>query len=239
MSIKKYKNYDHKFFRALSITLLAELEGKIHWTNAFTDGEREVIVPWYYSKTGDGQYLLDTFVNDIASSEQLAQEVTKIPRGYVVRNSFRIKSEEFANPNEWVRMTEPATDIKEIQQKIAKIRALPIQVNYHCVMILDSELDVDSAMESIMNLLTFYRFMWFQYNYLPIDAYVRMPDETDIQIVREQAMGDDLTLKVEWDMEVHTYYPAYNPEHALKPIRVNWANLLRGSGPGDIDRGLV
>ena len=55
--------------------------------------------------TGDERFLLDTFQDDIVSENRFIELNTDvIPRGHITMKSFNITSDEFANPNVWLKM---------------------------------------------------------------------------------------------------------------------------------------
>ena len=120
-------NYEDVFFRDLTICLLDLVEGEIFWTNRFSSGDRDVKVPFYYSMTGDERFLLDSFSDDVVSDNRYVELNTDvIPRGHITMTGFDIKSDEFANPNVWLRMV--LEDKSEIKKVLAKIRAVPVAV---------------------------------------------------------------------------------------------------------------
>ena len=98
-------NFEDVFFRDLTVCVLDTLEGQVKWINRFTSGDRYVQVPFYYSLTGDERFLLDSFSDDIVSENRFIELNTDlIPRGHLTMTSFNIKSDEFANPNVWLKM---------------------------------------------------------------------------------------------------------------------------------------
>ncbi len=98
-------NMEDVFFRDLTVCVLDTLEGQIRWVNRFSSGDFPVEVPFYYSLTGDERFLLDTFQDDIVSENRFVELNTDvIPRGHITMKSFNITSDEFANPNVWLKM---------------------------------------------------------------------------------------------------------------------------------------
>lgn len=202
-------NYDDTFLRDLTICVLDTFENRIQWVNRFSHGVKQVNVPIYYSMTGDERFLLDSFSPDMASDVQpLELNTDIIPRGHVTFNGMNIKSDEFANPNQWLKMViENDVEIKKI---ISKVRAIPIAVNYDLEIILKSEIDVFKCTQALMDTMWLYRFMYFEYNFMNIDAVIIQPDNSSINIVREKNMTSDNTITIKVSFEVHTYYPSMN-----------------------------
>lgn len=247
-------NFEDVFFRDLTTCVLDTMEGQINWMNRFSNGDVYVKVPFYYSLTGDERFLLDSFQDDIVSNNRFVELNTDmIPRGHLTLTGFNIKSDEFANPNVWLRMVvEDATEIKRV---LAKVRAVPISVNYDLTILLASEVDIFKCSQAIMDTLWLYRFMYFEHNFMNIDAVMVLPDSNQIEIAREKNLTSDNTIKLTVSFEVHTYYPAfrrdrigstkssvsgaqsgtlegsdiggvYDPNYIIAPKRTRWYNNM-------------
>jgi len=226
-------NMDDVFFRDLTICVLDTLEGEVKWTNRFESGDREVNVPFYYSLTGDERFLMDSFNDDISSNNRFVELNSDIiPRGILTLRSFSIRSDEFANPNIWLKMV--VENQEEIRKILTKIRAVPITANYEMSILLNSEIDVFKCSQSIMDTLWLYRFMYFEFNSMNIDALMLVPDSNSVDIQRDKSLSSENTIKLSIDFEVQTYYPAYrkpNTEDGLVfPKKTKWyGNLRRAS----------
>lgn len=201
-------NFDEVFFRDLTVCVLDTLEGRLNWINRFSSGNIPVSVPIYYSMTGDDRFLLDSFQDDIVSENRYVELNTdQIPRGHLTLNNFNIRSDEFRNPNIWLRTV--VEDDAEVKKLLKKVRAIPISVTYDLTILLKNEIDVFKCSQEIMNTLWLYRFMYFEHNYMHIDAVMIMPDNETIQIQREKNLKSDDTVKLTVSIEVQTYYPAF------------------------------
>lgn len=201
-------NYDDVYFRDLTICLLDLIEGRLKWVNRFTDQDVEVKVPIYYSLTGDERFLLDSFSDDVVSNNRLVETNTDIiPRGHLTLKNWSIKSEQFANPNVWLKtIVERKNEIKTL---LSKVRALPIKATYDLSIKVKSEIDAFKCSQAIMNTLWLYRFMYFEYNYMNINAVVLIPDTNTVTISREKNLTSDNTIKIDLTLDVESYYPAF------------------------------
>lgn len=247
-------NFEDVFFRDLTTCVLDTMEGQVNWVNRFSTGDVYVKVPFYYSLTGDERFLLDSFQDDIVSNNRFVELNTDmIPRGHLTLTGFNIKSDEFANPNVWLRMV--VEDSTEIRRVLAKVRAVPISVNYDLTILLSSEVDIFKCSQAIMDTLWLYRFMYFEHNFMNIDAVMILPDSNQIEISREKNLTSDNTIKMTVSFEVHTYYPAlrrdrigstkssvsgsqtgtleeseiggvYDPNYIIVPKRTRWYNNM-------------
>jgi hypothetical protein len=201
-------NFEDCFYRDLTICVLDTLEGEVKWVNRFSSGDRQVNVPFYYSMTGDERFLLDSFNDDIVSGNRFVDVNTDIiPRGHITLTGFDIRSDEFANPNVWLKMVLEGRE--EIRKVLTKIRAIPITAKYDLQILLTSEIDVFKCAQAIMDTLWLYRFMYFEHNFMNIDAVMLIPDSNQIDIVREKSLTSENTIKLTLSFEVQTYYPAY------------------------------
>jgi len=218
-------NFEDVFFRDLTVCVLDTLEGQVKWLNRFAAGDNYVNVPFYYSLTGDERFLLDSFQDDVVSQNRFVELNTDIvPRGHLTMTGFNIKSDEFANPNVWLRMV--IENEVEIRKVLAKVRAIPISVNFDLAIMVNSEIDVFKCSQAIMDTLWLYRYMYFEHNFMNIDAIMIMPDTEQIEITREKNMSSDNAIKLSLSFEVHTYYPA------LRKDRMGSNGTGPATGPG-------
>lgn len=223
-------NMEDVFFRDLTICLLDTLEGEIQWTNRFTSGDIKVKVPIYYSMTGNERFLLDSFADDIVSNNRYVELNTDlIPRGHLTMTGFDIRGDEFSNPNIWLRMV--VENGEEVKKRLTKIRAVPITVKYDLSILLGSEIDSFKCSQAIINTMWLYRFMYFEFNYMNIDAVLIMPDSNQVEMSREVNLTSDNSIKLTCSFEVQTYYPAYrqiddNDNVMVDPKRTRWYDNL-------------
>jgi len=221
-------NMDDVFFRDLTVCVLDTLEGQIKWVNRFTSGDVDVKVPFYYSLTGDERFLLDTFSDDVVSENRFVDLNTDIiPRGHITMTGFNILSDEFANPNVWLRMV--VENEAEIKKVLTKVRAVPVSVAYDLEITLSSEIDIFKCSQAIMDTIWIYKFMYFEHNFMNIDAVILTPDNNSIEISREKNMTSDNNIKMTISFEVQTYYPAYRKDRF-------GANGHYGGGDTDLNK---
>jgi hypothetical protein len=234
MPIGERYNFEDVFFRDLTLCVLDTLEGEVKWVNKFSSGDRDVNVPFYYSMTGDERFLLDSFSDDVVSDNRYVELNTDIiPRGHLTMTGFDIKSDEFSNPNVWLRMVVENKD--EIKKVLAKVRAVPISVKYELSILLSSEIDSFKCSQSIINTLWLYRFMYFEHNFMNIDAVMILPDSNQIEINRESNLTSNNQIKLTVAFEVHTYYPAFRSDgdDVINPKRTRWyLNLIESRPTG-------
>ena len=226
-------NFDDVFFRDLTVCVLDTLEGQIKWVNRFSSGNRVVNVPFYYSMAGDERFLMDSFSDDVVSENRFVDLNTDIiPRGHLTLTGFDIRSDEFANPNIWLKMV--IENDAEIRKVLTKIRAIPISCKYDLTILLASEIDVFKCSQSIMDTLWLYKFMYFEHNFMNIDAVMLLPDSNQIEISREKNLTSDNQIKLTVSFEVQTYYPAFRKPTINPDGSFNLTGQSNGTPPNDI-----
>src|ERR1035437_3855914 len=206
-------NFDDVYFRDLTACLLDTIDGQLSWVNRFSSGDVQVRVPIFYSMVGGDseRFLLDSFNDDIASNSRYVEVNTSmIPRGHVSLTSYSIKSDEFANPNVWLKWVRENND--EIRKVLTRVRAIPISVKYDLQIMVKSEIDSFKCQEAIMNIFWLFKYMYFEHNFMHIDALFVVPDDSNVEIAREQNASSDNMIKISTSFEVHTYYPAVRPD---------------------------
>ena len=73
--------------------------------------------------------LLDSFSDDIVSTNRFVELNTdSYPRAHITMASSTVKSDEFANPNVWLKMV--IENKEEIRKVLTKVRAVPVSVKY-------------------------------------------------------------------------------------------------------------
>lgn len=223
-------NFEDTFFRDLTVCVLDTLEGQVRWVNRFTSGDYPVDVPFYYSLTGDERFLLDSFQDDIVSENRFVELNTDmIPRGHITMKGFDIMSDEFANPNVWLRTV--VENEKEIRKVLTKVRAIPIKVNYDLEILLSSEIDVFKCSQAIMDTLWVYRFMYFEHNFMNIDAVMTLPDSNQIEISREKNLTSDNNIKLTVSFDVQSYYPSFRRDR----LKMSGYTNKDGTGMSDMN----
>lgn len=223
-------NFEDVFFRDLTVCVLDTLEGQVRWVNRFSSGDVPVNVPFYYSLSGDERFLLDSFSDDVVSENRFVELNTDIvPRGHLTLTGFNIRSDEFANPNVWLKMV--VENEVEIRKVLARVRAIPITVSYELTILLTSEIDTFKCSQAIMDTLWIYKFMYFEHNFMNIDAVIIMPDTNQIQMARDKNLTSDNNITLKASFDVQTYYPAFRKD------RVNDVGYPTqyGSGMSDLN----
>lgn len=208
MNIGDKTNFEDDFIRSATVAILDTLEGEIYWNYEFSTGTKEVVVPFYYSLTGDEKFVIDTFVDDVVSDNRKTELNTDIiPRGILTWTGQDILTDQMANPNVWMRCN--FEDKNEVKNILARVRPIPLSLKYELAIILNTENDCFKCAESLMNTIGIYRYMQFQYNQFNIMAVMQLPETNQFEITREKNINSNNQIKLVANFEVLTFYPAY------------------------------
>jgi hypothetical protein len=207
--INKQYNYNDSFPRMISISLIKTLTRCITYIN-YTETEKiRVSVPFYLSMSGNESYLLDAFVDDIPNS-RVELNTDQIPRGIVTLISLGSKSDELTNPNMYLSKKGEINGVfKEI---VTKVKAVPVTLNYDIDIVVMTEIDAYKITEKIYNMLFNYMFFNIDYFGIKIDINLILPDDFQIEIIREQTMDTDNKKHIKFSVGVESYYPIFQTD---------------------------
>lgn len=205
-------DYDNQFFRMVTVALAKTLTKQIRWINYFEPkndkdtGRIRVVIPFYTSLTGDERFCIDSFVDDIVD-KRVTLNTDQYQRGIITWTGFASRSDEFANPNQY--LSQKANINGELRRIISKVKAVPVSVNYDVEIQLATVNEIDKCSQKLMNV--FYNYMFFNIDYygLKIDAIITLPDDKTIEIVREISMDSERKKTLKFSLEVKTYYPIF------------------------------
>lgn len=208
-------DFDNQFFRQITIALAKTLTKTVRWINYFEPmndtetGRIRVLIPFYTSLTGDERFVFDAFVDDVVD-KRVTMNTDQFQRGTITWQGFASRSDEFANPNQY--LAQKANINGTLRKIISKVKAVPVVLNYDIEIQLATQNEVDKCSQKIMNL--FYNYMFFNIDYfgMKIDAILLLPDDKTIEIVREITMESERKKTIKFSLEVKTYYPIFKIE---------------------------
>ena len=210
--IEPIRDYDNKFFREITVALAKTMSKQIRWINYFQPlndvdtGRKRVFLPFYTSLTGEERFIFDAFVDDIVDV-RVNMNTDQFQRGSITFQGFNARSDEFANPNQY--LSQKADINGTLRRVISKVKAVPVSVNYDIEIKLDTYKEVDIVSTKLMDM--FYNYMFFSIDYygLKIDAMLKLPDDKSIEIPREITMDSDRKKIIKFSLEVSSYYPIF------------------------------
>jgi len=210
--IDHISDFDNQFFRMVTVALAKTMNKSIRWINNFTPidetstGRYRVLLPFYTSLTGSERFAMDTFVDDITDI-RVDMNTDQYQRGIITYNGFSSKSDEFANPNQY--LAQKGNVNGTIRKIISKVKAVPVTINYDISIQLDTANEVDKCSQKILNLLFNYMFFNFDYYGIKIDAILKLPDDKTIEIPRESTIDSDKKKTINFSLDINTYYPIF------------------------------
>ena len=199
-------NYDDQFIRQITIGLAKTLNKRIRWINRFEDKNIRVTLPMYLSEAGDENFLLDAFIDDIVD-KRVSQNTDQFQRGIITFTGFGSKSDEFANPNQYLK--QKYTISEKLRTIISKVKAVPININYDIKIQLATHIEIDKVSQKILNLLFNYYYFNIDYFGMKIYAVLTLPDDKGIEIQRELSMESDRKKFINFSLNIETYYPIF------------------------------
>lgn len=213
-------NYRDIWLRDVLVGFLAFVNNKITWVNHFEDEDIIVKVPFYASLAGDKQFNLDSFKDDM-SIDRVEMNVDTVPRGSVFFQNWAFKPDEFSNPNAWISQQLELDD--ELIEISTQCKMMPIKINAHVDLIVDSEIDVMKAWQSMMYAFFIYKFFTYTHKRLPINAVFNVPTDMENPIVREQVFGTKDNKVIPLDFEIHTVFPILDYKNSVRSnMSVEW-----------------
>lgn len=223
-------NWYDVYLRDLVLSVKNELHNKIYFYNKWEDEYRKIDIPFYYSMSGDDNFILDSFYDDIPTS-RIDGNYDKVPRGIFTLENWNMKTEEVTNPN--VRISRLVDNYDILKRYVSKIRALPLTATFNIKIKVASEVDLFKIAESFWNLVYNYQYFDFEFKYFKIKAHFKMPDITH-DISRDIKMDSEIYKTQTFTLNVQTYYPLFGELENIPPLKkVEWQHSiwkLNGSG---------
>jgi hypothetical protein len=215
-------NSDDSVFRHIIIGLLADLNNKLVIYRQIDNNTRaQIDVPFYYSITGDDQFLRDQFLFTTASGPNCYPDAgfadgnyDVVPRGIVNLNSIAVDSAKLVNKRtvgNYTRMDENGA----MQGYVAEFEMIPLNINMDVEILVSSTLDAFKITESIVK--TLYKSNYFNVEVGHLDegtyrlsSYYALPEDYDIQKPLEFTFEDKDKYKIVFPIEVNTFLPSFD-----------------------------
>jgi hypothetical protein len=230
-NVGQHFNFDDVFLRDLIVSLMDVLNQRIYWHNHWEDETRKINVPFYYSVTGGDDFLLDSFVDDVPD-RRIELNYDQVPRGIVTLNDWKVKSDQLTNPN--VRISRYVEDNSILKRIVSKIRSLPLSATFEIKIKVASEIDLFKAVQAFWNFVYQYQYFDFEFGYLRVNGFFKMPDQKSNKVVREITMDSPIYPEQTFSLNVETFFPLFGEIEEIPPIkRTQWKNYiwkLAGSG---------
>jgi len=215
-------NKDDSVVRHLIIGLLADLNKKVTFWRQLDNETRSLVdVPFYYSITGDENFVKDNFLFSTANGLDCAPNPEKadgnydaVPRGVVNMSSLSIDASKLINKRNRGNFSK-MTDQGILEGYQAEFELIPITVGVDIEIILSSQLDIFKCSEEIIKRL--YKSNQYNVEVGHLDeglyrmaAYYAMPDEYSNERPVEFSFDDKGQYKITFSLEINSFIPSIN-----------------------------
>ena len=217
-------NSDDSIIRHVIIGLLADLNNKVFFYRQVDADTRTAIdVPFYYSITGDDQFLRDNFLFSTASGPDCHPDSSfadgnydVVPRGVVNMSSMSIDTGKLVNKRNVGSYTK-LNSSGAMEGYTAEFEMIPITLGVDVEILVSSTLDAFKVTESIIKKLYKSNFFNVEVGHLNeatyrLTSYYAMPDDYDIQRPIDFTFDDKDKYKVTFPIEINSFIPAFEWE---------------------------
>jgi hypothetical protein len=220
-------NKDDSVIRHILIGLLADLNKKLSFYRQITNDKRVIVdVPFYYSISGDENFMRDNFLFSTLNGENCDPDPAKangnydrIPRGIVTLTSLAVDPSKLVNKRNqghYTRINEEGN----LQGFVSEFQMIPIVVGIDIEILLESQLDMFKVTESLITKM--YRANTFQVDAGHIEdgtyriaSEYAMPDDYGQERPIEFSFDDKGAHKVTFSIEVNSFIPAFDFEEDI------------------------
>jgi hypothetical protein len=214
-------NADDSIIRHIIIGLISDLNNKIYFYRQKDNDTRVVVdVPFYYSITGDDQFLRDNFLFttpdglDCVPDKMFADgNYDSIPRGVANLTSLSIDSSKLVNKGVRGSYTKLNSE-GAMEGYNAEFTMIPVTLGFSIEVLVGSQLDSLKITEMIIKRL-------YKSNYFNVDvghlnegtyriaSYYAMPDDYENERPIEFTFDDKDKYKITFSVEVNSFIPAF------------------------------
>ena len=214
-------NSDDSVVRHIIIGLIADLNNKVYFYRQSSESERKIIdVPFYYSVTGDDQFLRDTFLFTTPSGEDCYPDpgfadgnYDAIPRGVARITSMAIESSKLVNKRIMGNYSKLDKE-GALQAFAAEVEMIPITVSFDIEILVSSSLDSFKITEMIIKRL--YKSNYFNVEVGHLDeatyrlsSYYSLPEEYGQENPIDFGFDDKENYKITFPIEVSSFIPSF------------------------------
>lgn len=242
-------NSDDSVIRHMIIGLLADLNNKVYFKRQISETERATVdVPFYYSITGDDQFLRDHFLFDLPggpgcdpTAADADGNYDAVPRGVANLSSLSIDAGRLVNKGirgEYTKMDSSGV----LQNYTAEFSMIPITMTFDIEILVSSLLDALKVTESITK--TLYKTNYYNVEVGHLDegiyrlpAQYALPDDFEVARPIDFTFDDKEQYKANFSIEVSTHIPSFEtPTEMHSSVRMynnNSQTIMGATGSPD------
>lgn len=214
-------NSDDSVVRHLIIGLLADLNNKLYFYRQIDANTRKAIdVPFYYSITGDDQFLRDNFLFSTASGPDCHPDVgfadgnyDVVPRGVAKLTGMSIDSGSLVNKRNIGSYTKMNSE-GAMEGYQSEFEMIPVELSFDIEILISSTLDAFKITEMMVK--TLYKSNNFNVEVGHLDeatyrlnSYYAIPDDFEIQSPIDFTFDDKDKYKITFPITVNSFIPAF------------------------------
>lgn len=201
-------NKDNTILRYIIVALLAELKDKVYYYNQIDeDTLKKIPVPFFYSITGDGRFLMDNFLFDAEAKGKAIGDYETVPRGIIQLTGISIDSGSQTNKfarGEFVQEWEGILKTFSLETNF-----LPLNMSFDCTVVCSSNLEMLKVTESLMSKV--YKNTLFQVDLgmMRVQASFAVPEDYTQNRLFEFQLNDKKEWSVTFPIEVSSFMPVF------------------------------
>lgn len=215
-------NSDDSVLRHIIIGFLADLNTKLYFHRQISNDERVVVdVPFYYSITGDDQFLRDNFLfstpsgpNCTPDKEFADTNYDTVPRGIVNFDGLTIDSGKLVNKRTMGNYTKMNSE-GIMESYVAEFDMIPITISFNVEILVSSTLDSFKIAEAIIKRMYKSNYFNVEVGHLEegnyrIASYYALPDDYSLEKPIGFTYEEKDQFKITFPIEVNSFLPAFN-----------------------------
>ena len=201
-------NKDNTILRYIIVALLAELKDKVYYYNQIDeDTLKKIPVPFFYSITGDGRFLMDNFLFDAEATGKAIGDYEVVPRGIIQLTGISIDSGNQTNKfarGEFVQEWEGILKTFSMETNF-----LPLTMTFDCTVVCSSNLEMLKVTESLMSKI--YKNTLFQIDLgmMRVSGTFAVPEDYTQNRLFEFQLNDKKEWSVTFPIEVASFMPVF------------------------------
>ena len=215
-------NSDDSALRHIIIGFLADLNTKLYFYRQISNEERIVVdVPFYYSITGDDQFLRDQFLFTTPSGPNCTPDRASadgnydvVPRGIVNLTGLTIDSAKLVNKRTMGNYTKMNSE-GIVESYVAEFDMIPITMSFDIEILVSSTLDSFKIVEALIKRMYKSNYFNVEVGHLEegnyrIASYYALSEDYSMERPIEFTYEDKEKYKISVPIEVNSFLPAFN-----------------------------
>ena len=221
-------NKDNTILRYIIVALLAELKDKVYYYNQIDeDTLKKIPVPFYYSITGDGRFLMDNFLYDAEAAGKAIGDYEVVPRGILQLTGISIDSGNQTNKfarSEFVQEWEGILKTFSMETNF-----LPLNISFDCTVVCSSNLEMLKVTESLMSKL--YKNSLFQIDLgmMRVAGTFAVPEDYSQNRLFEFQLNDKKEWSVTFPIEVASFMPVFESGILIPEISLMTKSAIKAN----------